>query len=328
MSTARHLVRLIATLAMVAGISYATQARAEYPDKAITVIVPYPAGGVTDTLARRLQEPLQKALGQPVVIDNRSGSAGHIGSAYVANAKPDGYTLLMQSGPTMTIGRSLYVNLGYDPLTDLRSVAPSAFGVEVIVARPDFAANNVKELVALAKQKPGTLTFASPGNGTVGHMTAELLNYRTGIDLVHVPYKGSAPSVLALLKGEVDLYFSNLDSVLSNVRAGKLKVIGNATLKRHPFIPDVATVAESGYPGFSATPWFGMWAPAKTPDAIVNRLNKLVTDIMSQPAIKSNLEEQGQVVTPMTPSEMDEVMKNEAKQWADVVEKAGLTKIK
>lgn len=319
---------ILATLFAV-GTGFSGQASAEYPEGPVTIVVPYPAGGLTDLIGRRLQESLHTLLGQPIVIDNRPGAAGHIGSAHVARAEPDGYTLLMQSGPTMAIGDALYAEIGYDPTKDLRSVAPNSFSVEIIVSKPDFPANNVQELIAMAKKNPGKITYSSPGLGTVGHLTAELLKSTANIDLLHVPYKGSAPAVLALLQGEVDLYFSNVDSSIGDIRSGRMKVLGNATLKRHPLIPDVATLDESGLKGFSSAPWFGTWAPARTPDTIVNRINKAMREAQATPEVRKALEETAQYaesLTTMTPSEMDKFMDEEMDKWEKAVKNSGLYK--
>jgi tripartite-type tricarboxylate transporter receptor subunit TctC len=312
----------------VAGLINTTSVYAEYPEKSITIIVPYSAGGATDRQARRIQGKLEKLLGQSIVIDNKKGSGGHIGTAYVAKSKPDGYTLIMNSGPTMVIGRSLYANLGYDPLKDLRGVTITAFSVEVIVARNDLKANNVSELIALAKANPGKITHASPGIGTVGHMAAEMLKAKTGIKMLHVPYKGSSPAVLALLKGEVDLYFSNLSSALSHIKAGKFKAIGNAVLDRHKLIPNVQTVAEAGFKGFAATPWYGVWAPTGTPDNIVKKLNGAFLKALGDDKVKKALEDLGQWVEPLTPSQLDKLLADEDNKWGKLVAGAGLSKVK
>ncbi|MGZ5260362.1 MAG: tripartite tricarboxylate transporter substrate binding protein, partial [Burkholderiales bacterium] len=252
--------RLAATLVFSLA---ATASAQSYPDHPVRVVVPFPAAGGTDILARLLLQRMSERLGANFVIDNRAGAGGTIGTEIVAKATPDGYTILVASS-SHTINPSVYKKIGYDPARDFAPVTLIASGPGLLVVHPSVPAKNVKELIALAKSRPGQLIYASAGNGTPPHLAAELFKSMAGVDLVHIPYKGNVPAFVDLLSGAVSLSFPTITSGLPQVRSGKLRALGVTSKERSTVVPDVPTIAESGLPGYEATTWYGMLAPAKT----------------------------------------------------------------
>ena len=264
-----------------------------YPTKPIRLVVPFPAGGTTDILAREVGQTLSASLGQPVVIDNRPGAAGNIGSELVAKSAPDGYTLLMGTVGTHAINPSLYARLPYDHVADFAPVILVARVPNVLEVTPSLPVYSVADLIKLAKQSPGRINFASSGSGTSIHLSGELFKTMAGVDMTHVPYKGSAPALTDLIGGQVQVMFDNLPSSLPQIKAGKLRAIAVTSTQRAPALPDVPTIAESGLPGFEATSWFGVVAPAGTPPAIVARLNADVNQWLQTPDAREKLLAQG-----------------------------------
>lgn len=296
-----------------------------YPTKSIRIMVPFPPGGSTDAMARSLAAELSKALGQPVVVENKAGANGNIGSGDIAKAAPDGYSLLLSGVGTNAINHSLYPSMSYDSLRDFEHISLLAEGPNVLIVNPNFAAKSIPELVAMAKAQPGKLNYGSNGNGSSGRLAMEMLRQATGMDMVHVPYKGGGPSMLALLAGEVPMLFTNQDHALPQVKAGKARAIGVASLKRNPAYPDVPTIAEQGVPGFSAVSWFGLSAPAKTPPDVIKKLHAETLKILNQPEFKARLESTGFVVVGSTPEQFRAFVQAENEKWGKAVKASGAT---
>jgi tripartite-type tricarboxylate transporter receptor subunit TctC len=300
-------------------------AAAAYPDHTIILVVPFPPGGTTDILARVVGAELSKRLNQAVVIENRPGAGGNIGTARVAKAPADGYTLVMGTVGTHAINMSLYKDTGYDNVKDFVPITRVANVPNVLETQPDAPYKDVKSLIAYAKAHPGDITFASSGNGTSIHLSGELFKSMTGVDMRHVPFRGSAPAIAAMLGGHVNIDFDNLPSSISQIKAGKLRALAVTSATRSPALPDVPTIAESGVPGYEATSWFGLLAPAGTPPAIIKQLNGEVIAILAVPSVKAQLDEQGAVSHPETPEQFGQFIKEETAKWAKTVKESGAT---
>ena len=296
-----------------------------YPDKPIRIVVTFPAGGPTDAVARPISQSLSSTWGQPVIIDNRGGAGGIVGTEIVAHSAPDGYNLLIGTAGGMSINPSLHAKLSYDPFKDFAPISMLVINPQILVAHPALAASNVRELVALAKSKPGQLNFASSGTGTATHLGLELFKAATGINVVHVPYKGGAPALTDLIAGQVQLLFISIPSVMPQVKAGRLKAIAVSSARRSLSAPDVPTVAESGYPGFEYVNWNALFAPAATPRAIINKLNSEVVKIMRDPDLAQKLVSQGAEPAPGTPEQLAQYMRVDFDRWRKVIRAAGIT---
>ena len=322
----RHLGYLTA-LALGLTLMFAAPAHAAYPERPVTMVVPFAAGGTTDILARIVGEELSKRLGQQIVIDNRPGAGGNTGTAVVAKAAPDGYTLVMGTIGTHAINSSIYKRMPYDPVGDFAPVTIVATVPNVLVAHPSAPFRTVKELIAYAKANPGKLNFASSGAGSSIHLSGEMFKAMTETDIVHVTYKGSGPAVIDMISGQVPLMimFDNLPSSLSQIRAGKLMALGVTSAARTPILPEVPTIAEAALPGYEATPWFGVLAPAGTPKEIIDRLNGEIVAILGMPAVKERLLEQGAEPVGDTPEHFAGVIKADLTKWAALIEKAGIS---
>lgn len=294
-----------------------------YPNRAIRLVVPFPAGGTTDILARDVAKRLTETLGQSVVVDNRAGAGGNIGSDIVAKSAPDGYTLLMGTVGTHSINPSLYTKMPYDHVKDFAPVVLVAGVPNVLVVYPPLPVNSVADLIKLAKAKPGTINFASSGSGTSIHLSGELFKTMAGVDMVHVPYKGSAPAVTDLMGGQVQIMFDNLPSSLQQIKAGKLRAIAVTSLKRAPALPDVPTIAESGLPGFEASSWFGVLAPAGTPPAVIAKINNEVNAWLQSAEGRQQLMTQGAEAAGGTPEQFAAHIRSETEKWAKVVKASG-----
>jgi len=289
-------------------------------------VVPYAAGGPVDLSARLIAPKLQSALGQPVVVENKPGAGGNIGADFVAKSEADGYTLVMGAIATHAINPALYKNLPYDPIRDFRHVALLVQVPNVLVVSNDLPARSVAELIALAKRQPGKLDFASGSTGSTGHLAGELFKQLTGTDMVHVPYKGSAPAVADLLAGRVALMFDNLASALPNIQAGKVRALAVTTLRRSTFLPDLPTLDESGLKGFDLTTWWGLMAPAKTPQAVVDRLAMEATKALADSDLQARWKAMGsEAPTVRTPAEFTAFVERERKLYADLVKRSGAT---
>ena len=295
-----------------------------YPDRPIRLIAPFPAGGLADVLARAVGDEMSKTLGQPVIVENRAGAGGNTGADAVAKAAPDGYTLLMGTVGTHAINSSLYAKMPYDHVKDFAPVILVAGVPNVLEVNPSVPVNSMQELIAYAKANPGKLNFASSGSGTSIHLSAEMFKVMTGVQMAHVPYKGSAPALADLMGGQVQLMFDNLPSSLALIKAGKLKPLAVTSLTRSSALPDVPTVAESGLPGFEASSWFGLLAPAGTPKEIVTKLNGEVAKWLATPDAREKLAAQGAIAsTALTPEDFAKHIGTETTKWAKVVKDSG-----
>jgi len=313
----RHFAALLA-LAIAATIGALPCKADDYPSRPVRIIVPFGAGGPTDVYTRAIAEELRKALHQTFVMENKPGAGTTIGTDYVAKAAPDGYTLLMVSG-TQTVNETLYTKKSYHLMHDLVPIAPLIDSDLVLVVHPSVPAKSVKELLALARAKPGTLNFGSSGPGSNYHMAAELLKHLTGINIVHVPYKGSTGMRTDILSGQIQMLFDSVPTMAPLIKAGKVRALGTSGVKRSPILPDVPTLAEAGVPGFQATLWVGFMAPAGTPQPIVDKLNAEITKIVSRPDIKAAWQKQGAEPVTMTQPQFKAFMDAQIAKWADVI---------
>jgi tripartite-type tricarboxylate transporter receptor subunit TctC len=294
-----------------------------YPTRPIRLVVPFPAAGTTDILARAAAQKLTEAFGQAVVVDNRPGAGGNIGSDLVAKSAPDGYTLLMGTVGTHAINPSLYSKMPYDHIKDFVPVVLVAGVPNVLVVNPALPVNSVADLIKLAKDKPGTLNFASSGSGTSIHLSGELFKTMAGVDMMHVPYKGSSPALTDLIGGQVQIMFDNLPSSLPQIKGGKLRAVAVTSMKRAPALPDVPTINESGLPGFEASSWFGILAPAGTPAPIVARINAEVNKWLQSADAREKLLGQGAEAAGGSPEQFAAYIRSETEKWAKVVKASG-----
>jgi tripartite-type tricarboxylate transporter receptor subunit TctC len=321
-SISRALALFIAIATLATPFAFA-QSTANYPAKPVRLVVPFPAGGTTDILARAVAQKLSEAWGQQVIVDNRPGAGGNIGSDLVAKSKPDGYTLLMGTVGTHAINPSLYKNMPYDHVKDFVPVILVAGVPNVLVVNPSLPVHSVPELIAYAKANPGKLNFASSGNGTSIHLSGELFKAMTGVEMTHVPYKGSAPALTDLIGGQVQLMFDNLPSSLPFIKAGKLRALAVTSGARAAALPDLPTLAESGLPGFEASSWFGVLAPAGTPRDIVAKLDGTIASWLASPEAKEKLLAQGAIAAGGTPDDFARHIAAETSKWAKVVKASG-----
>jgi tripartite-type tricarboxylate transporter receptor subunit TctC len=318
--------RLLAALAGIALFAVAVpgaQAQTR-PSRGLRIVVPFAPGGSTDIFARLVGERLATALGQPVVIDNRPGAGGNIGAELVAKSPPDGYTLLMATTGVMAINNALYKNLNYDAAKDLEPVSFIASITNVLIVPADSPLKSVGDLIAVAKAAPGKLSFASSGAGSSTHISGELFKSMAGIDLQHIPYKGSGQAMPDLISGRVSMMFENMPGAVSYIQAGKLNALAVTGLKRAPALPDVKTVAESGVPGYESLSWSGIAVPAGTPRDVIARLNREINAILATPEMRQKLSEQGAEAVGGTPESFAEHIKREREKWSRVVRDAGI----
>ena len=297
-----------------------------YPNRPVRLVVPFPAGGTTDILARAMAQKLSESLGQTFVVDNRPGAGGNIGSDVVAKSAPDGYTLLMGTVGTHAINPGLYPKMPYDHIKDFAPVVLVAGVPNVLVVNPNVPVKSVAELVTLARDKPGTINFASSGSGTSIHLSGELFKSLTGTQITHVPYKGSSPALTDLIGGQVQIMFDNLPSALPHIRGGKLRAIALTSSKRAPALPELPTIAESGIPslaGFEASSWFGIFAPAGTPRDIVTKINSEANKALQSAEMKEKLLAQGAEAVGNTPDYFVDYIRAETAKWAKVVKDSG-----
>ncbi|MBD9666503.1 tripartite-type tricarboxylate transporter receptor subunit TctC [Variovorax paradoxus] len=318
MKLLRH---LASTLLVCLPLVAAAQA-GDFPNKAIRIVVPFPPGGATDAAARLVAVKMGEHWGQPVVVDNRAGAGGNVGSDLVAKAPADGYTLVMGVTGSHAINTSLYSRMPYDPVADFVAIGQVAVVPNVLVVHPSVPAKNLAELMALAKKEPGKLNYASLGNGTAAHLGMEMLKSEAGVDITHVPYKGSAPAVSDLLAGQVQMMVDGLPSALPHVKAGKLRAIALTSLRRAPSLPDLPTIAET-YPGFYADAWSGLFAPKGTPQPVVDKLSAEVQRILKLPEVREKLTALGAEPVGSTQAEFAAHVKREIDKWAKVVKTSG-----
>jgi tripartite-type tricarboxylate transporter receptor subunit TctC len=304
--------------------SAAAAAAEAYPTKPVRFVITFPPGGPTDTVVRLIGQRLTDQWGHPMIIDNRGGAGGIVGTDIVARSAPDGYTFLIGTAGGMSINPALRSKLPYDPFRDFTPVGMLVNNPQILVAHPGLAAKNLKELVALAKAKPGQLNFASAGTGTATHLGLELLKLTAGFDAVHVPYKGGAPATADLIAGQVQLLWVSIPSVLPHVKSGRLRALAVSTAKRSASAPDVPTVAESGYPGFEYSNWNALFAPAKTAPAIVKQVNAAVVRILNEPEVSQRLSSQGADPAPGTPEALARYMRSDHERWKKVIRAANI----
>jgi tripartite-type tricarboxylate transporter receptor subunit TctC len=312
----------VAVVFLTAALASSGALAQSWPSKPIRYLVPFPPAGATDITARIIADKIAGPLGQPVVVENRPGAAGNVGSELVARAAPDGYTLL-QCTVAQSISQTLYAKLNYDLEKDLAPVAMIALVPNVMEVNPSVPAKSVAEFIALARSKPGKINFASSGSGTSIHMSAEMFMMLTGVKMLHVPYKGSGPALADLLGGQVDVMFDNLTSSIGYIKSGKLRALAVTTSTRYPELPDVPTMQEAGVAGYEATAWFGMLAPKGTPKNIVTRINSEVNKALAQPDVKEKLAQQGAVASAWTPEQFGDFIHNEIAKWGKVVKASG-----
>ena len=294
-----------------------------YPTRPIRLVVPFPPGGSLDVVARALGQKLSEAWGQPVLIDNRPGAGGNIGADLVAKSAPDGYTILEGALSTHAVNVSLYASLPYDPIKDFAPITLVAITPNVLVLNAAFPVNSVPELIAYAKAHPGALAFGSGSNGSAGHLAGELFKTEAGVDMVHVPYKGGAPALQALLAGDTQLMFDNLANSTPQLKAGRLKALAVTTAKRSPLAPDLPTLAETGLPGFDIYTWWGFMAPAGTQPDIIAKWNAEVRRILATPEMRAFFAQQGAEPAPTTPEQLAALIKSEIPKYAKIVRDSG-----
>jgi tripartite-type tricarboxylate transporter receptor subunit TctC len=319
-------VKLIIAVTAALSIAPLTYAQGEaYPRGPVSLVVPFPAGGPTDAMARQLAQRLSDRLGQQVVVDNKGGAGGSIAAEAVAKAKPDGQTLFFGTTGTLAINPSLYSKLRYDPVKDFTPVSLMATTMNVLVVNPDLPARNLGELIKLAKAKPNTLTFGSAGNGSSNHLSGELFSSSAGIMITHVPYKGSAPALTDLLGGRLSMMFDTIAQQTGNVAANKVRALAVTGPKRSPLIPDVPTAQEAGMKDFDVTIWFGVLAPAGTPSALVERLNREIVTVMSSDEMKKRMQSDGAEARSTSPEEFAALIKRDMAKWSPLVKASGAT---
>ncbi|MEO9102147.1 MAG: tripartite tricarboxylate transporter substrate binding protein [Burkholderiaceae bacterium] len=319
----RMLRRTIVLTALVAAISPAIAQSNAYPDKPIRVVVPYPPGGGTDVIARIMQVSMQQALGQSLLIDNRGGAGGSVGTDIVAKSSPDGYSVLFTLS-SHTINPAIFPKLPFDTAKDFAPVGMVASLPQILVALPSFPASTVSELTKLAKEKPGELQFASVGNGSPSHLAGELFNLRTGTKITHVPYRGGGPAMNDVLGGQVSMLWVSIPAAAQFVKAGKVKAIAVSTVKRSAAFPDVPTVQESGVQDFEVDSWYAMFVPAKTPKPMIDKLNQALNTVLKEPEIRAKLLAQGAEAVGGSPAELGKVVTAELSKWSRLAKEAGI----
>jgi tripartite-type tricarboxylate transporter receptor subunit TctC len=294
-----------------------------FPAKPAHLVVPFPPGGPLDSIGRAIAQKLTETWGQSVVVENKPGAGGNIGADYVAKSAPDGYTVVMGALSTHAVNPSLYAKMPYDAQKDFAPITLVAVTPNVLVVNPSLPVHSVRELIDYAKANPGKLSFGSGSNGSAGHLAGELFKVDTGIDMVHVPYKGAAPAMQALLAGDTQLMFDNLASAMAQVKAGKLRALAVTTAQRSKLAPDLPTMAEAGVPGFDISTWFGLLAPAGTPPAVIEKWNVDVTKILSAPEMRERLAAQGAEAAPDSPVEFAQFIARELAKYAPIVKASG-----
>ena len=298
-------------------------ATAEYPVRPIRLIAPYPAGSATDIVARTIAQKMTENWGQQVIVDNRSGAGGSIGTALAAKATPDGYTLVTSNSSSMGINPSLYPKLPYGPLKDFAQISNIQLSPQVLMTGPSAPFRSVKDFVAAAKDKPGTINYASVGTGSTQHLTMEMFRTAAGIKINHVPFKGAPDAHVQILGGQIPIMFDSITTAHPQVKSGKMRGIGISLLQRSPYLPDVPTIAESGFPGFEAIGWIGLAAPAGTPPAILDKLNAEVVRIMNLPDVKERFNSIATPIQTNTRAQFTAFVKSEIEKWGKAVRESG-----
>ncbi len=305
---------------------YSTSLLAQnYPAKPVRMMVPFEPGGATDILARIICAELTNSLSQSFFVENKSGAGGNLGANVVAKADPNGYTLLLAGAGNIVINPSLFANMPFDPMTDLAPVSLMVTTMNVLMVHPSVPAKSVLELIALAKEKPGKLTFASTGNGGTQHLSGELFKMLAGVNILHVPYRGSAPAMSDFVAGRTDMMFDAVATALPRVQAGTVRALGVTAKKRSAMLPNVPTIAEAGLPEYEATTWFGVMAPARTPRSVIDRLNRAIVDALKKPEMIEKIRSIGAEPFSNTPEEFKDLIRADTEKWRVVVKAAGVT---
>jgi tripartite-type tricarboxylate transporter receptor subunit TctC len=294
-----------------------------FPSKPVKLVIPFPPGGSLDAVGRAIADKLTQMWGQSVVVDNKPGAGGNIGADFVAKSAPDGYTVVMGALSTHAVNPSLYPKMPYDAVKDFAPISLVAITPNVLVVNPSLPVNSVKDLIAYAKANPGKLSFGSGSNGSAGHLAGELFKVDTGTDMVHIPFKGGAPALQALLAGDTQLMFDNLANSMQQVKAGKLKALAVTTEKRSALVPDLPTMAESGVPGFDISTWFGIMAPAGTPPDVIAKWNTDLVKVLNSPDMRERMTAQGAEAAPDTPAEFSAFIARELAKYARIVKASG-----
>ncbi|MPT38967.1 MAG: tripartite tricarboxylate transporter substrate binding protein [Achromobacter sp.] len=318
--------KVLALLACAAGIAAApafAQSADTFPTRPVTIVVPFPAGGATDITARLVAEGLSKKWGQAVVVENKPGAGGNVGSEYVARAAPDGYTLVLGVTGSHGINTSLYKNMRYDPVKDFEAVTQATLYPNAIIVNNDVPANNLQELIALLKKPDAHYSYGSDGNGTASHLGMELIKNQGKFEISHIPYRGSSPMVTDLLGGQIQVGITGLPAVQAYAKSGKLKIVALTTADRFASAPDYPTVAEQGFAGYAAPPWSGFFAPKGTPKALVEKISADMREVMSDPKAKEKMIAAGSEFTPSTPAEFQAFVQKEIAKWAEAVKISG-----
>jgi tripartite-type tricarboxylate transporter receptor subunit TctC len=316
--------RTLLVLGLSLAIAAPVLAQDKYPSKPVTLIVPQAAGGANDAIARVIAQKLTEQTGQSFIVDNRTGAGGNVGTVAAARARPDGYTLMLTADSSMVINPSLYKSTGFDPVKDFEPVGTVATAGYVLAANPAFPVKNTAELIALAKQQPGKINIGSAGNGTLNHLIGEMLGKAAGIDMVHVPYKGSSAAVTDLVAGQVQVSVQSLPSSIAFIRSGKIKVLGVVNTKRLPALPDAPTIGET-LKGFGATPWYGVFAPAGTPKHIVSQLNAEIAKALESKEVQERLAGVGCESYKSSPDQFAHLVRDDLPRWAKIVKESGAT---
>ncbi|MDB5805156.1 MAG: hypothetical protein JWN73_2478 [Betaproteobacteria bacterium] len=317
-----QLTRLMGVL-LLAAAGANTHAQSAYPDHPVKLVVPFAAGTTTDIVGREVGHAMSRGLGQPFIIDNVAGAGGNVGTERIAKGPKDGYSLVLGTVGTHAINSALYSNPGFDPLKDFAPIGFVGYTPMLVVAAPAFPANNIAELIALAKRTPGKVTFASAGNGTSNHLAGELLKVMAGADMQHVPYKSGAQALTDVMGGQVGIMFYHIPAVMQNIKAGKLKVLAIASIKRSPAMENAVPIAEQGFTGFDMTPWWVLYAPAGTPAPVLSRLRSEFVAVNKQPEYLARLGAQGMEFRAMNPEELSAFLRAELPKWAKLVKDSG-----
>ena len=323
-----HAVSLKISAVMLLGLTVGATAVAQtadnYPNRSITMVVAFPAAGTTDILARLIGQKLTDKFKQTVVVENRPGAGGNIGTAFVAKAAPDGYTIMMGTIGTQSINPSLYKKMPYDAAKDFVPITRAAMVPNLLVVNKDAPYNTLAEMMAYGKANPGKLTYGSSGNGTTLHLSGELFNLMSGSKITHIPYKGSTPAVADLMGGQISMIFDNMPSVIQQVKSGRLKALAVTSAQRNPQLPDIPTIQEVGVTGYEVWSWFGLLAPAATSKPIVDKLNASIVEIIKQPDVQAKIIELGAVPVPETSAEFGAFIEAETLKWAKVIKEANI----
>lgn len=319
----RVIVSLCAGLLASSPAMAAADSAANYPERSVTILVPFAPGGAADLLARHISKLLSVSLGQSFVVENRAGAGGTIGARQAARAQADGYTLIMGTNASHAISAATYNHLPYDPLKDFEPVSLVAFVPQALMVHPSLPINNVQELIDYARKNPEAMNYGSAGNGTPGHLGMELFKIMTDTKMEHAPFKGGNPALLALAGGQVQVVADNMNSALPQIEAGTVRPIAVTSITRSPALPDMPTIDEQGVKGFDSGSWFALYAPAGTPEAIVSKLNREVTEALNDPEINKVLAAQGAEARPGPPAELTELMRTDIAKWKDVADRIG-----